>query len=260
MKIAPAEDMAVLTPQTFAVFVDETGCEDYGDPKNPTFGRAGCGVVYADYQRLIAKPWRALKRFKLGGALKPFHASEFEQQKPTMNQIRAINYFLTKPFHRFAVMSDSRTQLPDDIDGHKAISLMSQHFVRSSVSKLDVDKVALFFEASERADQLVRRDFNLDNLNFVNARGITLEVDGYFMPKSSMEPGLELADLIAHTCGRQRRREIGGREGHNKDFQQVFWHSPIPPRFMNVTNVELRELALSTELATDEPDSAIAHS
>lgn len=61
------------------VFIDETGVEDFSDPKNPTFGRGGYAVLSGDYKRLLKKPWRRLKREHPGGANKPFHATEFEQ-------------------------------------------------------------------------------------------------------------------------------------------------------------------------------------
>jgi hypothetical protein len=59
------------------------------------------------------------------------------------------------------------------------------------------------------------------------------------MPKDSVEPGLEVADLIAHTAGRQRRHELAGKSGHTKDFQQTYWHSAIPPEFMAISSVEI---------------------
>ena len=73
-----------------------------------------------------------------------------------------------------------------------------------------------------------------------------IEVDGYFMAKKEMEAGLEIADLIAHTAGRQRRHELIGNTGVKKDFKQVFWHSPIPPAFMSINNVELTKLSMGT--------------
>jgi hypothetical protein len=239
------EDSLLATRDTLLVFIDETGNEDYSDPNNPTFGRGGCAVLSADYKRLIKKPWRKLKREKLGGVTKPFHATEFEQSRPTKIQISAINQFLKQPFWRFAVMSDARTALPDGIDGHKAISLVTAQFIRRLVANYaaDVMRVALIFEGSERGDELVKRDFDLANMKVVNRWGRPIEVDGYFMPKTSMEAGLEVADLIAHTAGRQRRHELRGKSGHVPDFQQAYWHSPIPPAFMAIDNVVLNDLA-----------------
>ncbi len=239
------DDMLLIRPRMLLVFIDETGIEDYSDPKNPTFGRGGCAVIAGDYKKLIKKPWRKLKRERLGGAMKSFHAVEFERTRPTKVQITAINRFLQRPFWRFAVMSDKRTELPPGIDGHKAVSLVTVKFVTKLVATYEsVDSVALVFEASERGDELVKRDFDLATMNLANGSGRRIEVDGYFMPKASMEPGLELADLVAHTAGRQRRHQIAGREGVAKDFQQMYWHSPIPPAFMSIDTVQLNELAI----------------
>ena len=240
-----AADTIALTPNTLIVFIDETGNEDYGDPNNPTFGRGGCAVLSAEYKKLIKKPWRKLKRKKMGGAAKPFHATDFEQTRPTKAQIMAINRFLGRPFWRFAVMSDARTELPPGIDGHRAVSLVTVNFVRRLVANYpDIAAVALVFEASDRGDELVMRDFDLANMNLVNGSGNRIEVEGCFMEKKYMEPGLEVAYLIAHTAGRQRRHQLAGNEGVVKDFEQMYWHSPIPPAFMSIDTVHLNELAM----------------
>lgn len=232
-------DALKLPPNSLLIFVDETGGEDFGDPNNPTFGRGGCATLYSDYKRLIGKPWKRLKRERLGGATKPFHAAEFERSRPTMHQIGGLNAFMMLPFWRFATMCDSRTQLPSEVDAHKAISLASILYFSRLVAKHDVDVVALIFEASERGDSLVRRDYELARIDFRNVWGRQVEVEGCFMPKISQEPGLEVADLIAHTAGRQRRHEIAGRSGHTKDFRQTYWHSHIPPEFIAITSIEI---------------------
>ncbi len=119
-----------MPPRSLLIFIDETGNEDLSDPKNPTFGRGGCGSLMSEYKLRIAKPWRRLKRERLGGAAKPFHATDFEQTRPTMHQITGINAFLARPFWRFAAMCDSRTELPAGIDAHKAIFLGACLFSR----------------------------------------------------------------------------------------------------------------------------------
>lgn len=230
-----------LPVRSMAIFIDETGNEDLGDPKNPTFGRGGCGCLHPAYKELIKKPWRRLKRERLGGANKPFHATDFEQTRPTLRQISGINRFVARPFWRFAVMLDARTELPEGVDAHKAISLMTTAYVSRVVAKSDVDVVALIFEGSERGDSLVERDFDLATMDLRNIVGQRVAVEGCFMQKNSMEPGLEVADLIAHTAGRQRRHELSGKAGHVKDFQQTYWHSPIPPEFMAIGSVQIAE-------------------
>jgi hypothetical protein len=237
------------------IFIDETGVEDYSDSKNPTFGRGGCAAPTADYRMLLKKPWRKLKREYLGGANKPFHATTFEQSRPAVRQITAINRFLQRKFWRFAAMSDSRTALPEGMDGHKAISLVTIQFVRRLVATYDTSSVALVFEASERGDDLVRRDFNLAQMNLTNRVGAPVNTEGCFIEKRYMEAGLEIADLVAHTAGRQRRHQIAGKEGVTKDFEQMYWHSPIPPAFMSIDMVEINALPLGEDDNGQEPSS-----
>jgi Protein of unknown function (DUF3800) len=239
-----SSDSLVLTPDSLVVFIDETGAEDYRDPNNPTFGRGGCAALGSEYKNLIKRPWRRLKRDRMGGAMKPFHATEFEQSRPTKAHITGINRFLRQPFWRFAVMSDGRTELPPGVDGHRAVSLVTVRFVTQLVARYDVNRVALVFESSERGDKLVERDFDLANMKLVNRAGARVEVEGCFMEKNRMEAGLEVADLVAHTAGRQRRHEMAEKPGRAKDFEQMYWHSPIPPAFMSINTVRLQKLEI----------------
>jgi hypothetical protein len=160
-----------------------------------------------------------------------------------MPQISGINEFLRRPFWRFAVMLDNRTQLPEGIDAHRAISVVTIQFVRKLVATFaEVTSVALVFEGSGRGDKLVERDFDLASMDVLDRMGRRVDVNRYFMEKRSMEAGLEVADLIAHTAGRQRRHQLGGRKGVVPDFKEMYWQSPIPPAFMSIDTVHLEAM------------------
>ena len=114
---------------------------------------------------------------------------------------------------------------------------------------LDINHIALVFEESERGNVLVERDFDLARMNATNSRGEVVAVDGCFMPKHVGEAGLEVADLIAHTAGRQRRHQLRTSTFEAKpDFQHLFWHSPIPPYFMSIDMVTVEGLDPRDEL------------
>jgi hypothetical protein len=112
-----------------------------------------------DYKRVIGKPWRDLKRRYLGGASKLFHATTFGASKSTLRQITAINSFVAGPFHRFAVMTDVDTYRPEDVDGHRSVSLMIQSAISKIASQHRLSEIAVVFEESERSNDRVERDF-----------------------------------------------------------------------------------------------------
>ncbi|MBV8978169.1 MAG: hypothetical protein JOZ13_12405 [Alphaproteobacteria bacterium] len=47
------------------------------------------------------------------------------------------------------------------------------------------------------------------------------------MPKSSNEPGLEVADFIIGAAGSQTRRQLRGQDGMAADFRDVFSKLPV---------------------------------
>jgi hypothetical protein len=210
-----------LADDALIVFIDETGIEDFSDPQFPIFGRGGMAVLGNQYRR-FRKAWLKLKREYLGGARRPFHAAEFARSNPSLRQIQAINRFVALPFHRFAAMANGATVRPDDIDGHRAVSLLLRNFVINLVAQQDANSVALVFEGSDRGNSLVERDIQFSSEALVNAHGRTIQFDGYFMPKAAMEPGLEIADLIAHTAGRHERQRHAGQAAFPPDFRNVF--------------------------------------
>jgi len=231
----------IIRPQSLAVFIDETGTEDYTDPTFPVFGYGGCAACGAEYYGVLARPWERLKDERLGGARTPFHTADFQRSQPTPFQIQGINYFVKQPFFRFAAVTSIDTKRPGEMSAHKAVALATIIRIKNIVARVDAESVDLVFEDTDRNRQLIVRDFNpnyLDALNIVNARNKKAEFNGYFLSKESCTPGLEVADLVAHTAGRQERLKRAQSPGRKfqPDFIELF--QGIDRRYVEYISVE----------------------
>lgn len=77
-----------------------------------------------------------------------------------------------------------------------------QEFPRVSPSCLQCRTA---FEQSKRGNSLVQREFIFYNLGMSSMFGDAVQVDSFFIPKWARTPGMEVADLIAHTAGDNQR-------------------------------------------------------
>ena len=48
-------------PYCLMFFVDETGHEEFADPKFPIFGMGGCGILAAAIEQNLRAPWQKMK-------------------------------------------------------------------------------------------------------------------------------------------------------------------------------------------------------
>jgi hypothetical protein len=245
-KTAAAEQAGASEPipsHNFLVFLDETGDEKYSDPKHAVFGIAGCAIISDEYVRRIQRPWNSMKRDVLNLAYRPFHAVEFERSGHTPKQIAATNLFLTRSFYRIAVTTDVNTRRPKGFDGHRAVSTILFDYIRRLVARHSIRRCMVFFEQSDRGDPLLERNLPLSNMPARNLFDEPAEVAGFILPKRSMEAGLELADLIAHTSGKQQRGHVpgyaSGVRNFTPDFKSVFHAVPSAwTLYQSVTSVQ----------------------
>jgi hypothetical protein len=94
--------------------------------------------------------------------------------------------------------------------------------VRKIAATCMPSSIAFIFEDSDRSNKWVRRDFPLENLAMSDLFGWEAPVDGFFIPKSARSPGVEVADLIAHTAGINQRHALRNGAGFPKSFQEMF--------------------------------------
>ena len=104
---------------------------------------------------------------------------------------------------------------------HPCVPVMGQlrQEIATVASALPCKRIWVFVESSERADPVVRNCF--DQLTALDTSR-PLPVERCFMPKSSNEAGLEVADFIVSAASSEVQRRIRGKPGHAPDFNDVF--------------------------------------
>lgn len=223
-------------PHCLMFFVDETGDEDFADPKYPIFGLGGCAVMAGAVDDAIKRPWRDLKAAYFGGADKPLHAAALRDI--TDQQALALgNFFRKQAFGRFAVTMTGKTELPE---GHRPLDVLPNLLRRrweelaSRCSPTPVE-FALLHEASQRGDPLIERFFGT---TIIRINGIEVPVHHGFMPKASDE-ALEVADFVVQAAGQQANRWANGNRTFRRDFQAVFQSNPNWSSFFAVETAKL---------------------
>src|SRR5258707_15196577 len=98
--------------------------------------------------------------------------------------------------------------------------------------------IVIIFEDNPRANRLIEKYF-VDVHFQVDGKDIPAEF--YFMPKSSGNPALEVADFIANAIGNQARfKQVDKMPGFRKDFQAIFHDiDPKLASFMGIERVEI---------------------
>lgn len=197
------------------VFVDDTGHETFAGNQG-FYGLGACVVLAAGYAHLKAK-WGEVRTIATGDPDAPLHASTMERK--TENFEALSGFFLDPSFIRIAVTTTKDIGLPPNM--HPCVPVMGQlrQEIATVASCLPCERIWIIVESSQRADPVVCNCF--DQLTSLNTSR-SLPVERCFMPKSSNEPGLEVADFIVSAASSEVQRRMRGKPGHAPDFHDVF--------------------------------------
>jgi hypothetical protein len=225
-----------LPPQAACVFVDDTGHEHLAGAS--FYGLGACAVLVCEYDRLIRTPWSDVRHVINGDPMVPLHASDLTG-RATREQLQHIaRFFRKQPFGRLGAAGTSTTILPDGEPLMRFVIEVLKLRIMDVLKWMPFTSIVIIFESNPRANQLVEQYFG--DVRF-QVDGKNIPAEFYFMPKSSGDLGLEVADFIANAIGNQARfRQIDKMPGFRKDFQSIFHDiDPKLTSFMGIEKVEI---------------------
>jgi len=222
----------LLPSRSLVVFVDDTGHEALV-PGHPVYGLGGCAVMSEHLDALIRNPWREVRCAVTGSPDRPLHASDFGQSASPEDIEAVASFFRQNPFFRFGAVGSVNTQLAQGLSPLRTIVKVLQMRIAEIARWTPFEEVHIIFESSKRADPLIEdamQGFGLEE------NGKSIPVECYFMTKRAGEPGLEVADFVVHTVGRQARANLKQRGDFALDYAAVF--HKVDPRLTSFMEVD----------------------
>lgn len=194
----------LLEDDCLLVFIDETGGESLSDPNCPIFGLGGCAMVVSHYEKIMKLPWNYMKDTYFSGSNKNLHATDLI--KPNKNQIDALNHmFLKFNFARFAVTLGDKTILKNELESFQIVSASLWEHILNVAKYFRFSSLAIIFEDSQRGNPLFQKHFSQKKI-YLGKEKKEIEIMFCIMAKNTLEAGLEIADFVIHTAGRQARK------------------------------------------------------
>lgn len=223
------------------VFIDETGHEDFADPKAPFFGLAGCVCAAGDYSVVVDKPWQAVEQsFPID--MHPLHAADLRPAEMSKEQLAAIDdFFADGAFGRFATVAKAAIENESPLPVLELLAQQTFQRVLDLIKKSgrDFSQLIIVIEHFERLDAQYADYFRRHHLR--RKDGTLVHAFVCTQAKSSGEDfmrGLCVADFLAHTAGSMSRTTQGGRQrAIRRDFNSAFQHDWAVHLFLDAIRV-----------------------
>ncbi|MCB8925362.1 MAG: DUF3800 domain-containing protein [Ardenticatenaceae bacterium] len=191
-----------VADSTLLVFIDETGAPSRSDPNAPIFGVGGLIVEGNKYFDEVEIPWHNMKNRYFSGFKTPLHAADIRQ--PTKKQIKALNqFFLSHDFGRFANTCVDKTVNNSGHNIEHILMTLLWDRIREVANKMRWVDIFIIFEENHHLIPSFKQEFMSKTPK--TKSGQSIKVTYYTHLKDPVFAGMEVADFIIHTAGREAR-------------------------------------------------------
>jgi hypothetical protein len=220
------------TANDLLVFIDDTGHESFAGNQE-YYGLGGCVVLGAAYHHLKTQ-WSVVRDCIKGSDDAP-HAAKMVHNDCNFHALST--FFQDRSFARLAVASTKRTTLPANMHPATPVTAALQEDIVHLATIIPCASVMLIVESSQRSDAILKQCL----VDLVpEGVGLAIPVTHCLMPKSSAEPGLEIADFIINAAGSQTKRYMRDQDGFARDFSDIFRRLPsIGCLFSLINEIEI---------------------
>jgi hypothetical protein len=222
----PPAELLILKPNTLVFYVDDSGDERLKNQQHPIFAFGGVACSF-DFHLRIARAWQAMKAVNFPQVDGPLHSKTHLRDRLSDTKRLAVLASMAHPeLARFGTVITSGTDVPLDTVVPVACITLAKRFVNVAKGMIQrglwqvPGRVVVVFEQSIRLTKHIEQHFTGLALN---VGGHAIPVEGCFMPKSAVNPFLEMADFVASTIGKNIRYQLEhDPSGCTDNFQALF--------------------------------------
>lgn len=181
--------------------MDESGDPRLKDPGNPVFVLGACAALGGEINDTIREPWFRVREAITGSRSNPIHMRIHDRRATSRGLKSVVGFFENSNLRRASVAITDRTVFEDDDLPSVpvleiAFELLLKAFQETLTTVTPIEAVSVIFESGPLALKLKPHWYER---MLQRNDGVLLPVAWAMLDKTALEPGLEVADFIAHS-------------------------------------------------------------
>jgi hypothetical protein len=228
----PPGELLILKPNTVVFYVDESGDQQLNDQQHPIFAFGGVACSF-DFHFPIARGWQAMKAKNFPQVKGALHAkTHLRDRLSETKRLAVLNAMPDEQLGRFGTVITSSTVVPLEWVFTVACTELAMGFASVTEGMIQLGQwkvpgrvVAVFEHSTPLAKHIEQHFTGLE----LEVGGHAIPVEGSFMPKSVVNPFLEMADFVASTIGKNvKYQQEHDPSGCTLNFQALFRKVGLP--------------------------------